>query len=262
MNVLTAARDILSIPPYHRALAQKTVAVQWERLSFGEHHRQQGLLAVQHDEPEAPLAVWIHGGGWQFGRPQLLEAFGDYFASRGFHVWMPSHRRLFRFRGADLVDDLVAGLARVAEALPPRRDASDGPTQPRPVLLGGMSSGGQLATLLALRPSLWAGTTLTTAGLIVCGAPLSLGHLGRSPTRRRLAGAPASARWCEIDALYHLDHVPQFPAVQLHGTSDGLVPFACGLAFASEAKRLGWDALKFVPLPGGDHLSAARWIFE
>ena len=266
MNVVAVAQDILRIRSYHRSLAALPVGVQWETIVFGEHHRQRGLLALQPEAPAAPLAVWIHGGGWQFGNPALLEAFGDYFYARGYHVWMPSHRRLFRYRGCDIVDDLAAGFGELASRLPGRHDhgrlKSRGQASRWPVLLGGMSSGGQLATLLALRPGLWAGDAFATAGLIACGAPLSLAHIGSSPTRRRLAGAARSQRWCDIDALHNLERAPDFPAVLLHGTADGLVPFESGLAFASKARSIGWDSLRFVPLPGGDHLSAARWIFE
>ncbi len=263
MNLVAAAQDLFRIPAYHRTLAQRPVGVQWESIAFGPHHRQQGLLALQPDQARAPLAVWIHGGGWQFGSPQLLESFGDYFFERGYHVWMPSHRRLFRYRGKHILDDLIAGFSELVARLPAGdRLGSDSIDAPRPVLLGGMSSGGQLATLLALRQKLWAGSAFTTAGLIACGGPLSLAQIGSTPTRRRLAGAVASARWCDIDALHNLTEAPDFPAIVLHGTADGLVPFESGLAFAAKAKRLGWDRLTFVPLPGGDHLSAARWIFE
>ena len=249
--MLAITRDLLRIPPYHRRLAGIDCPTDWERIDYGPHARQYGLWAPQPD-PAAPLAVWIHGGSWQFGSPELLRAFGEHFLAQGYQVWMPSHRRLPRHRGAAIVGDLVDSLAVPLER-------TRGKVR---LLLGGMSSGGQLASLLALRGELLEGLPLRVAGLVACGAPLSLGHLGATPVRRRLAGAKGSARWRDLDPIGHLVERPDFPAVVLHGTDDGLVPFSGALAFVTQARRLGWDALRFVALPGGDHLSAVQWVFS
>ena len=244
------ARDLLGIRPYHRRLSLLEPLAEWQKIAYGTHARQYGLWAAQ-PTSHAPLAVWIHGGGWRFGNPELLEAFGNYFYARGYHVWMPSHRRLPRFRGGTILKDVLESLE-----VPQRQLGRE-----LPMLIGGMSSGGQLAALCALHPQLAQRYGFTVAGLLACGAPLSLAHLSASPIRRRLAGAPASARWQSVDPLAQLTQVPDFPAVVLHGTHDGLVPLNCALAFVGAARRLGWRQLKFIALPGGDHLSAAEWVF-
>jgi len=248
---LAALREIINIPAYHKRLLKEHSAVaQWEKVSYGNHKRQYALFAQQQD-PQAPVAVWFHGGGWQFGNPEKLIAFGEYFYRRGYSVWMPSHRRIPRFNGTAIYADACDALKLVQ-----KRAAS-----PPQLLLGGMSSGGQLAALSALRQNDWR-TSGQVRGLITCGSPLSLKHMGASPTRRRFAGSSKKQRFKTFDPYSQLTEKPDFPAVILHGSNDGLVPWKSALAFVSQAKRLNWDTLTFVNLPGGSHLDSASFLEE
>ena len=258
ISVSAAARDLLAIRPYHRALGRLADGeIAWARHAYGPHRRQYGLLALQPDDPGAPLAVYFHGGGWQFGSPELLSAFGAYFYRRGFHVWMPSHRRLPRYRGCDVREDAVAAMRWCfGESRPLPRWP-----HPRQVLLAGVSSGGQLAALMALRQNTWHDGEASVAGMVACGSPLSLEAMGASPTRYRFAGRRLGSDWCALDPLHHLRQAPAFPAVVLHGERDGLVPTRCSEVFVARGRALGWTGLRYLRLPGGDHLSAARWVF-
>ncbi len=250
MNFWHAARDLLAIAPYHRALSALSSDVEWERSTYGNHARQYALVAKQRD-PLAPVAVYFHGGGWQFGSPELLQAFGAYFYARGFTVWLPSHRRLPRFGGSRIVADAFAALHHIqaAQPLPPH------------LLLGGMSSGGHLAALCALRQNEWLERG-SVQGLLLCGAPLSLHHLGHSPTRIRFAGRRSNSAFAKLDPMTHLStSAVDIPTVVIHGTHDGLVPYACSQAFVEEAKSRGWTDIRLVTLPAGTHLDAACWIW-
>ena len=252
MNVLGSITELLSIPGYHRQLREVGYPrPPWERIRYGPHRRQYALLAQQPD-PEAPVCCYYHGGGWQFGSPEVLEAFGAYFYQRGYTVYMPSHRRLFRFGGRSIYHDLLAGLRR----LPHRSGTRPQTTRPQ-VLLAGMSSGAQLATLLALQAQAFE-HLIEVRGLLACAGPLSLDELPRTPTRHRFAGRDGS----RLDALRLLQTRPEFPALLIHGTQDALVPYACSQVFADRAHRLNWSNLRLVTLPGGTHLDAAAWIFS
>lgn len=257
-TTLAAAREIVGIPGYHRTLGRLDASAPWRRRDYGDHSRQYALLAEQ-DDPAAPVAVFFHGGAWQFGSPERLQAFGEYFWSRGYTVWMPSHRRLPAYSGRAVYADAIHAVRAV-------RDFHAARGQHARLLLGGMSSGGHLATLCALRQNDWSGTSDATGcsveGLVVSAAPLSLEHLYSSTTRRRLAGPPGSKGFERLDPLKALAGHPGFPAVVIHGTRDGLVPFKSSVAFVAEAHRVGWDDLEFVGLPGGTHLSAAAWLYD
>lgn len=246
-------RELLALPAYHRGMQARTPRAPYRQVSYGTHPRQYAMLAEQAD-PYAPTAVWIHGGGWHFGRPELLLAFGDFFHAWGYRVWLPSHRRVPAVPGAAVLADVVEGLHYLQRT---------SPTPPQ-VLLGGMSSGGHLATLAALRAAEWARSGTAVRGLLSCGAPLSLKHLGPSPLRRRLAGALGSAGFGRLDPLTVLSErtdPPDFPALVLHGTRDGMVPWTCGLAFVARGKLVGWEDLRWVALPGGRHLDAVGWVW-
>ena len=256
IHALTAAREIAAIPGYHRNLGRLPGEAPWRRVAYGPHHRQYALLAEQAD-PYAPGAVYFHGGAWQFGSPERLSAFGEYFWQRGYTVWMPSHRRLTTHSGRAVYADALHAVRTV-------RDFHVGRGYPARMLLAGMSSGGHLAALCALRQNDWRGGSRTDGcaveGLLTSGAPLSLSHLAATPRRRRLAGPEGSAEFRSLDPLSRLTDDPGFPAVILHGTRDGLVPFVSSVAFVAQARRVGWDRLRFVGLPGGSHLSAAEWV--
>lgn len=248
ISPLAAIRELANIPAYHKQLASKGTSTHWERLTYGNHKRQYVLFAEQ-DDPHAPVAVWIHGGGWQFGDPEKLVAFGEYFFKRGYTVYMPSHRRIPRHDGDAIFTDVCKALAMIQKRA----------FSPPQILLGGMSSGGQLAALLALRQNEWR-TSANLLGLITSGSPLSLRHMGASPTRRWFAGSPKKERFDTLDPYAQLKIKPDFPAVILHGTKDGLVPWKSAVAFVNQARHVGWDELNFVSLPGGSHLDAATFI--
>ena len=243
-------RELAGIPGYHRHVRGVDCEGDWCRVDYGAHPRQYALVAEQPD-PLAPVAVWWHGGGWQFGSPDLLVAFGEYFYRRGYTVWLPSHRRLPANSGRVVYADALKALrlAQRSASVPPR------------LLLGGTSSGGHLAMLCALRREGWLRGGRIEA-VVTKGAPLSLRHLGQSPTRRFFAGHHARPGFRALDPLAQLREDPGFPALVLHGTRDGLVPYECGLAFQLAARRVGWRDCDLVTLPGATHLDTVRCMLE
>ncbi len=244
--------ELFALPEYYRRMRKYEHVAPWRRVDYGTHSRQYAMFAEQPD-PFAPTAVWMHGGSWQFGSPDILLTFGEYFWKRGYHVYMPSHRRIPRASGEMIFGDICASLQQLQEMMP----------VPTHMLLGGMSSGGHLATLSALRRAEWLQPNCTIQALLACGAPLSLKHLGASPTRRRLAGNIRAERFATIDPLAQLDAQdgpPPFPGLVIHGTADGMVPYTCAVAFVARARAIGWDRLRWHSLPGGHHLDATGWL--
>ena len=253
-------RDIWRTLAYRKSLskhpcwnAPPSAQPRWEKLRYGIHRHQYVLRAAQRD-PQAPVAIWIHGGGWRFGSPESLEVFGHYFFQQGYEVLLPSHRRLPRFRGWQIADDI-----RMALDI----GLSGGKTG-RSLLLGGMSSGAHLAATAAFKAGQWL-PEHTISGLISCGGPLCLDQLGFSPVVRTLAGQSDKdlrASLNPIEQLRRSAQPPPFKALLIHGTNDGLVPVECSLAFYSEARQLGWEDIELITIPQGDHLAAVRWIMS
>lgn len=248
-GLLGAAGEVLALPAYQRAMARRGRPEQFTTLAYGKHGRQY-LLHRPALDSAAPVAVWVHGGGWQFGSPDRLLGFGTYFHRRGYHVYLVSHRRIPRFGGSSIVQDLEAAL-RLIDSRHPNGH----------LLLGGVSSGGHLATLCALRQNTWR-HRLQLQGLITCAAPLSLQDLAYSPVLHRVAGRASSRQFAKLDPLVALDHTPDFPALMIHGTADGLVPYRSAQRFWRKAENLGWAGLSTQTLLGGSHIDAGRWVFE
>ena len=250
LQALRAGGEAMFLPGYHRRMARIGTLGTYTRIAYGPHARQY-LLHRPARRPGAPAVVWWHGGGWQFGSPDRLLGFGEYFHRRGYAVYLASHRRLPRFRGSALL----------ADALDARRLVEQRHPGPQRLLLGGVSSGGHLAALCALRQNRTHAPS-SVAGLLTCAAPLSLGDLPWSPTLRRLAGSGSSPQRGSLDPLSCLTSPPDFPALMLHGTADGLVPYRAAQRFWRKAERIGWTSLQAVTLPGGSHLDANEWVFQ
>jgi len=247
-KALRAAGEAIFLPGFHRAMSRIGCAQDYQRLAYGNHPRQY-VLHLPAPVEGAPIAVWFHGGGWQFGSPEKLLAYGEFFHQHGYEVVMASHRRIPRFCGREIYEDACA-VMRLTESL---HESSSS------LLLGGVSSGGHLATICALRQNRW-NTRSRVVGLITCAAPLTLEPLGWSPTLYRLAGRTDCDDYAALNPYKLLDHKPDFPAFMMHGTADGFVPYECAEMFWAKASQIGWDSLTTHTIPGGSHLDAARWV--
>lgn len=166
------------------------------------------------------------------------------WVNRGYTVYLPSFRRPPRQFLPGIVADCRAALAAVA----PREGVVD-------LQIGGMSSGGHLAALLALQPQWWleAGWTAAPGRALLCSAPLELGTIwprplfGRWPTLDpgRLVGpAAAELRW-----------------LQIHGTADRLVPYRHAAAFHRRLREAGAPA-ELLTVEGGNHLAGGEWMID
>ncbi|SEQ55524.1 Acetyl esterase/lipase [Faunimonas pinastri] len=94
--------------------------------------------------PDAPVVVFIYGGGWVSGDKQTYLFAGQAFASRGYITAVPDYRVYPEVRFPDFMDDAAEAVAWVAQ----HEKTPDG--KPRPIILVGHSAGAQIAMLLAL----------------------------------------------------------------------------------------------------------------
>ena len=66
-----------------------------KRLKYGDHHRQYSLMLKPKENfnPNLPVIIYFHGGGWQYGSPENFEANAQPFLNKGHLVFLPSYRR-------------------------------------------------------------------------------------------------------------------------------------------------------------------------
>lgn len=103
-------------------------------------------VIVPKDDPRngagLPVYVYFHGGGWTSGDKSTLTKYCASQAESGMVVVNVNYRRAPRHRMADMISDASAALHWVGERI------ADFGGDPRSVIVGGDSAGGQLAALV------------------------------------------------------------------------------------------------------------------
>ncbi len=89
-----------------------------------------------------PVVFWIHGGGWQSGDKKDVKTKPEWFNSKGFVFVSIHHRFLPEVPMETLIDDVAKAFGWVRKNI--ARHGGD----PDRILVGGHSSGAQLAALL------------------------------------------------------------------------------------------------------------------
>jgi acetyl esterase/lipase len=171
---------------------------------------------------------------------------------------MPSHRRIPFFDYRHMRRDVQAAMHLVAALMEEQGLAG------KKVILGGVSSGGHLAALLALdsqiiKPGSMPGAGLS--GLFLMGAVVNLNGMWNSPPLRMLAGSRKGQIFYEANPVNHLTGTFRLPTLIIHGTKDGLVAFESVKEFVQKFKSSEPAPVEFVTLPNGNHTDAASWGF-
>ncbi|PNU06890.1 esterase [Novosphingobium guangzhouense] len=157
--------------------------------------------------------VLVHGGGWRAGAKTHFYALANLLAQRGYTVFLPEFR-------LSPEAPYPAGMTDIGDALAwARAHAGEFGVDPARIAIGGASSGGQMASLLAYAgPSglFGAGADRTAAALIDLDGVLDFTDPealrfenaagDASPAARWLGGAyeNAGARWKEASAASHV----------------------------------------------------------
>jgi acetyl esterase/lipase len=114
---------------------------------YGQDARQQVDLYTPDDAVgDAPLVVFVHGGGWQIGNRSLVQAKPQHFKEAGYVFASAGYRLL-----PDApVESQAADLGAALKAL--RAQAETGGFDPDTIVLMGHSAGAHLAALVASDP--------------------------------------------------------------------------------------------------------------
>jgi acetyl esterase/lipase len=115
---------------------------------YGDHARQQVDVFTPDDAVgDAPLVVFVHGGGWSFGSHKAVQAKPDHFKQAGYVFASAGYRVL-----PDApVESQAADLGAALKAL--RGQAEAGGFDPDRIVLMGHSAGAHLAALVASDPT-------------------------------------------------------------------------------------------------------------
>ncbi len=257
----TLLAEFLEIPRWLiRCLRLPIGKYREHRIRYGKHFRQY-LLFFQPENgvPVKPhLVVYFHGGGWQFSRPEMWRPAAQALVNEGYCVVMPSHRRLPFFDILSQKEDAALAVRKTLEIMQ-LHGISD-----RKIILGGMSSGGNLAALVTFDRSLKSNFGLTDerfAGYFFFGAPLDLYLMRPSPPLFLLGGRRKGELFPSACPACYLQPGFQTPVLQVNGTHDGLVEYKSALSFRQQMEACEPADFQFHTIEGGVHTDAASWIF-
>ena len=172
-----------------------------------------------------PAVLWIHGGGWTGGRPEMFLPAAEYSAAQG-AIGFTAQYRLGSV--APAVEDVEAALVWI------RKNAAELGVDPQRIVAAGDSAGGHLALALGT-------VTRERANAILAFNPVP-DLTGKWVDR---TASPAEAR--RLSPLFAIDaRTP--PALLLHGRNDTVVPFTESERFARAHRRS-----KVILYPGSQH---------
>lgn len=232
------------------------------RHDYGEHQRQYLI----HYKPKSintknhqHIVVYIHGGGWQFGNPEMFRPNAQLLEELGYHSFFLSHRRIPKYNISHQKEDIVKGMCKVLKIM-----NKEGLTNMK-IILGGVSSGANLAALFYLDKTqcgLAGYRKEHFAGLFLMAPPLNLQGMWPSPTLYWLAGKRNGQLFKEASPINYLNEVETIPMLVVHPEKDGMVPLRSTKAFIEKTRELGFGNLEFRVLEEMTHMDAASWCFK
>jgi len=230
-----------------------------QKYIFGKHRKQYLCWFEPKKVTKKHLIIFYHGGGWTFGKPEVFSDRAKLFAEEGYQVIMPSHRKLPFNNYTEIRADLILTLKKVYEIMQTKNILD------KKIILGGMSSGGNLAALLFLDHSLLENTGFTPTHFVsafLCGAPLSLADMTESFLLTNYAGKRDSLNFKKASPINFLPASFSKRLLVVHGTIDGLVNYQGTANFVKQLNKVSQIPIDFYTIPNGAHLKAVSWAYD
>ncbi|MEL6867836.1 MAG: alpha/beta hydrolase [Bacteroidota bacterium] len=254
----TVLHEVLRLPQYWWQLRQIPAhQMIVERYHYGPQRRQYLLYCrpLKNQMDKKHVIFYFHGGGWAFGSPEMFRAKAQMLINQGYHVILPSHRRIPRFQYHHIREDLNLCLLKSLEIM--EKYGQKG----KKLLLGGMSAGGNVAALLAFDRTQHQQMGLSRdlfGGVLLFGAPIDLHYMPRTPILWAFAGWRQSNRFQLANPRHHLNGDESLPVFCIHGSHDGMVPLAVAEGFLAVYPK---ELITFHLLEKGTHLESGHWSF-
>lgn len=230
-----------------------------QKIAFGKHRKQYLCWFEPVKATKEHIIIFYHGGGWTFGKPETFSDRAKLFAEKGYQVIMPAHRKLPFNSYSEIREDLILTLKKVY-AIMEKKDILH-----KKIILGGMSSGGNLAALLLLDHSLLHNTGFRPnhfASAFLCGAPVNLAGMTDSFLLTNYAGKKESTSFKNASPINFLPTTFSKQLLIVHGTADGLVNYQSTADFVEALTKVSTIPIDFYTIPKGSHLKAVSWAYE
>ena len=258
----TILHEILRIPIFLvRSITSERNNMIVEKHRFGNHRRQYVLFfqPLNRKTNKKNVIIYYHGGGWRSGSPELLQSNAQFLVDLGYCVFMPSHRRTPFNSYSEIREDLSLILQKVVDIM------NIHGLQDKKMILGGMSSGGNLAALMLYdrrQLAKFGFTQQIFSGIMLFGAPLDLATMKDSFVLRNFAGRRDQKTFQQANPIQHLQDDENIPVLCIHGTYDGLVPYSTAVSFKNKLSKINDSILTFITVEKASHLETASWAYE
>ncbi len=235
---------------YRDACMNGSFGVPFSELTFGPDPHQ-SIALYPAPRPDGRLFAFIHGGGWTSGYKESMGFMAPGFTARGITFASIGYRLAPAYLFPAGLEDCAAALAVLYE----QADAFG--YDRRKIFLGGHSSGGNYAALLAVRDDWQAGFGLPADVIRGC-LPISgvyrLGAGSGIAGRPRFLGPEGSGLEHDASPAEHIGKRPP-PFFMAYGEKDfpHLIPQAEAMA---QALREAGARVEVVPMPGRTHFTA------
>ena len=257
----TLLHELLHLPVFHyRLFKNRPGPIDYYRHSYGTDTKQYFLHFPPSENivEKKQVVIFFHGGGWSMGSPEMFKLNAAFFTKRGYHVFMPSYRRIPFYGYPAIREDLDAGFLEILAEM------KEEGLENHKIILGGTSAGGNLAALLAYdRVKLEAQNIdpMIFSGIILLGAALDLSLMYPSPVRWFYAGSSTDPAFKKASPINYLQPEETLPLLMVHGTKDGLVSYRSAEAFIKKIAERQSENLTIEILTEGSHLDVGSWNF-
>ncbi len=229
-----------------------------EKIAYGPHPKQYMMLySPKKTDRSKPLLIYYHGGGWIFGKPELFAKKASLFTKLGYQVVMPSYRKLPQYTADEIIDDVISCTKKTLELGEHGKIHNS-----KEILLGGVSAGANLVSLLYFNPNILERSGLKQTqinGMFLYAPPLDLSKMKKTFVLSRYAGKPGSNRYRSANPMHHLADCKPIPILCAHGDKDAFVKFEASESFRTKYEALFPGKLQFTLIENGCHLDAASW---
>jgi acetyl esterase/lipase len=255
-------QELIQLPIYWSKVFQvNTNELYSEKYSFGPHRKQYLYYLSKNKQPsnQKQVIIYIHGGGWRYGSPEAFRPNAKFFIELGYDVFMPAHRKTPKYGYKDQIEDIALAVQKVKEIM---RDKG---MSNRQIIIGGISSGGNLSALLVYNNSIlhqYGIDKTEFAGLFLLAAPLNIRLMLQTHVLRSFAGKPKQKRYNLANPYSLICGEEKIPHLIVHGERDGLVNYFSSLTFVDKFRALNPEYLEFHTIPDGSHLDAGKWMFR
>lgn len=190
-------------------------------------------------KPDAPLVMFVYGGGWNSGTKDIYKFMGQSFTQQGYTTVIPNYRTYPDVIYPDFVDDTAKAVAYTYQ------------TYKKPMVIIGHSAGAHIASLLALDSRYLAAHELRACDVFTGWVGLAGPYDFKIYEEPYLSIFPAALRETEIQPISYAAN-SSVPAMVITGTDDETVG-------PDQTARMA-DALRAAPL--ADHAPVTYKAYE